>query len=98
MVTVNGPEGYTPLPATATTEVKMAAPVQLRLAGPKRVKVIVPVGATPPERVAVSLMAPPAGTVGEAVVTMAGVALVMTTASAGSLHNVVTAALLASPL
>ncbi|HEX2048138.1 MAG TPA: hypothetical protein VHF27_10255 [Acidimicrobiales bacterium] len=47
-------------------EVKIGGPEQLGLSGPKRVNVIVPVGLTPPDTVAVSVMVPPTGTGGEA--------------------------------
>jgi hypothetical protein len=86
------------LPATALVEVKIAAPLQVALFGPNRVKVIVPAGLTPAESMAVSLTVPPTGTVPDAVVFRVGVALPTTTLSLGSLHKVVTAVLLASPL
>ena len=98
VVTVNAPEGYTPLPATGTVEVKMAAPVHVGLPGPKKVKVMVPVGLTPLERVAVSETDPPAGTDGDGAVTMDGLALATTTLSLAAPQALVTAALLASPL
>ena len=59
---------------------------------------MVPVGATPPDSVALSLMGLPAFTDGDAVVTMAGAALATTTLSLGAPHGLVAPALLASPL
>ncbi len=58
----------------------MAAPVQVGLFGPNRVKVMVPVGpaaggvATPPARVAVSVIGCPGPTGPDAWVTIVGVA------------------------
>src|SRR6185295_12848598 len=63
---------------------------------------MVPVGLLPPARLATSSTCPPTVTVGEAVVTRVGVTgpgpAVTTTDSLASLHAVVTALLLASPL
>ena len=42
-------------------EVNTGVPVQVASPGPKTLKVMVPVGLTPPERVAVSVMVPPTG-------------------------------------
>ena len=55
--------------------VKIGVPVQVRLSGPYRLNVIVPVGATPPARVAVSEIEPPTVTVPEATVTTVGLFL-----------------------
>ncbi len=59
---------------------------------------MVPVGVTPPVRVAVSLITPPTVTVAEAWVVSAGAALVTVTLSLASPHSVVAPPLLASPL
>ena len=95
---VKGSDGYTPLPATVLVEVKIGVPVQVGLAGPNRVKVMVPVGATPPDRVALSEMVPPTCTGAEAVVTMAGVALLTVEVSFWAPQALTTGLLLASPL
>src|SRR5205085_148772 len=63
------------LPLTVLVEVKIGAPLQLALFGPKRVKVIAPVGAAPPERVALSEIFPPTLTPAEACVLIVGLAL-----------------------
>ena len=60
---------------------------------------MVPVGLVAPDRVAVSVIWPPTGTLGDAwVVRLASGVLVTTTDSPGALHGLVTALLLASPL
>jgi hypothetical protein len=72
MVGVKAPEVTDPLPLTVLVEVKAGKPAQLALSGPKRVKVIVPVGLLP-EIVAVSVRATPSGPPGEAVVVSVGI-------------------------
>jgi hypothetical protein len=54
------------LPATVLVEVNVGVPLQVGFPGPNRVKMIVPVGLTPPDSVAVSLTVPPTGTDGDA--------------------------------
>src|SRR5947209_7257 len=71
-----------------------ATTVQVASFGPYRVKVIVPVGLVPRVRCATSFTDPPAATEPLAVVVSAGLALVTTTASAGSAQAVGPAALL----
>jgi hypothetical protein len=83
---------------TVTGEVNTGAPAHVSLLGPNSVKVMVPVGVTPPLSVAVSEIAPPNATLGDAVVLIAGVAWAIVDVSFGALHAPVTAALLASPL
>ena len=56
-----------------------------------------PVGENPPASVAVSVIWPPTGTVGEAWVTRVGRACVTTTDSPASLHGALTGALIPSP-
>ena len=74
--------------------VKIGAPVQVGLPGPKRVKMTVPVGvgagATPPVTVAVSVMCLPRGADAVAEVAMATGAWVTTDASLGAPHGLVT--------
>src|SRR3989442_10547223 len=70
-----------------------ATTVQVASFGPYRVKVIVPVGLVPRVRCATSFTDPPAATEPLAVVVSAGLALVTTTASAGSAQAVGPAAL-----
>src|SRR2546427_6694149 len=62
--------------------------VQVAWSAAYRVKVIVPVGLVPRVRCATSFTDPPAATEPLAVVVSAGLALVTTTASAGSAHAV----------
>jgi hypothetical protein len=62
------------------------------------VKVIVPVGAAPPLNVAVSLIAAPRVTPGEACVVSVVVRLATTTVSFGALQALAVPALFASPL
>src|SRR2546422_5284823 len=71
-----------------------ATTVQVASFGPYRVKVIVPVGLVPRVRCATSFTDPPAATEPLAVVVSAGLALVTTTASAGSAQAVGPAGLL----
>ncbi len=52
---VNGSDVYVPLPATVLVLVEAAAPAHVASSGPKRVKVMVPVGLVPPARMAVSV-------------------------------------------
>jgi hypothetical protein len=66
--------------------------------GPKRLKVTLPVGSEPPERIAVSEMAPPAFTDEVARVVIVGLALPIVEVSAESLQAVEVALLPASPL
>ena len=93
-------DGYTPFPFTVTDEVA-AVPVQLASSGPKRAKLIEPVGLSPPARVAVSLTGTPASTVpAETAVVRVGVIRppVTRTDSAGSRQAVgPSPKLLASP-
>ena len=72
--------------------------MQVALFGPYAVNVIVPVGLTPPDSVPVSLIVPPAGTVAEATVVIAGAAFVTVTDSPGAPQPETAAALFASPL
>ncbi len=95
---MKSPDGYTPLPATVTVEVKIGVPVQVGLSGPKRLKVMVPVGLKPPERVATSLTGWPNATGGATWVTMAGWSWVTTVVSLGAPQGLVEPALLTSPL
>jgi hypothetical protein len=71
--------------------VKIGAPVHVALSGPNSVKVMVPVGLTPPASVAVSVIVPPCVTSDDAWVVIVGVAAVTTDVSLGSLHGVTTA-------
>ena len=96
---VNGAEvavGGGPPASGRLALVKIGAPVQVALSGPKRVKVTVPVGvgagAGAPVTVAVSVMAPPKGTVGVAVVVIVATAWMTTEVSPASLHAEVTGA------
>ena len=54
------------MPVTFLVEVKTAMPPQVASSGPNNCQVIVPVGITPLESVAVSEMLPPTGVVAEA--------------------------------
>ena len=83
-----------PLGLTGTVELDSAVPEQSVV--PKRLNVIVPVGALPPRRVAVSVMEPPMRAVAVARVLMVGLAFAMETSPA-SPHAVATALLLKSP-
>ena len=83
---------------TVTVLVKIDRPVQVASFGPYRLKVIEPVGLTPPASVAESEIAPPMVTGAEAWVTTAGPAWLTTTDSLASLQAPETAALLTSPL
>ena len=96
---VNGPElavGGGPPARGWAALVKIGAPVQVALLGPKRVNVTVPVGAGAgagaPVTVAVSEMAPPKGTVGVATVTIVGVTGVTMEVSPASLQALATEA------
>ena len=88
--------GGGPPPSGRLALVKIGAPAQVALLGPKRVKVTVPVGAGAgagaPVTVAVSETAPPKGTVGVAWVTMVGVTGLTTEVSLASLQELVTGA------
>ncbi len=96
---MNGSEPYVPLPATVLVLVKTDGGVQAALSGPKRVKVMVPVGSVALARVAASATWPPTATDGDAwVVRVATGAPVTTTDSLAALHGLVTATWLASPL
>jgi hypothetical protein len=99
-VGVNGAEVIDPGPLTVRCDVDTGFPEHVASSGPKRVNVIVPVGATPPESIAVSVSCPPTGPPGDAVVVSVGVARrgVNRTASAGSAQSEPAALLLASPL
>lgn len=92
-------ELYSPLdPATVTVAVVTALPLQNVSVGPERRNVIVPVGLKP-VRWAVSWIAPPTGTPGDAVVVSAAVNGLTMTLSLGSLHEVgPTGLFAASPL
>ena len=76
----------------------MAAPLHDPLFGPNSVKVIVPVGDTPPARVAVSEILPPTLIPAEACVLMVGLTLLTVTDSFASLQAPFTPLLLLSPL
>jgi hypothetical protein len=84
------------LPVTGRSDVNTAV-VQDASSGPYRRKVMVPVGAKPPERVALSLSWPPTVTGPDAWVTRVGTTLVTTTDSLASSHDPDTAPLTASP-
>ncbi len=93
--------GYTPLPNTCSVEVNAAVPEHVASSGPKRLKVMVPVGASPPASVAVSVTDPPTATDGDAAVVRVGVMRPVTTTTTDSARSVQiepTALLLASPL
>ncbi len=85
-----------PLPATAAVELNTAV-AQVASSGPKRRKVIVPVGEKPSARVAVSVREPPTVTGPEAWVTRVGDAGLTTTDSPASPQAPDTAWLAASP-
>jgi hypothetical protein len=70
-----------PSPVTVLMEEKAGSPLHSVLPGPKTLNVMVPVGETPPASIAVSKMAPPMVTVGDAVVLMVGLANVTTASS-----------------
>ena len=78
--------------------VKIGGPVQVGLAGPKRVKVTVPVGAGVPVTVAVSRTGLPMGTGLRAEVTMVTGLWVTTDASLGAPHGLVAEGWSTSPL
>ena len=75
----------------------LAVPPQLALFGPKRVKVMLPVGLNPAVSVAVSEMVLPTPAEPEACVVRPGVCLATTTDSLASPHAVAVALLLSSP-
>jgi hypothetical protein len=98
---VNEPDVYVPLPLTETVDVNIGAPVQVGLAGPNKVKVIVPVGELPPLSIAVSLIVPPRAMLGDAVVVIVGEAAAggdTTTLSFTAPHGLVDGLLAPSPL
>jgi hypothetical protein len=99
-VGVNEPDVTDPFPVTGFWLVKTAGPEQVVSPGPKAVKVIVPVGASPPDSTAVSVKDPPSAPPGDAVVARVGAVRrgVASTASAGSMQVVPVGLLLASPL
>ncbi len=72
--------------------------VQVASFGPYSTNVIVPVGAAPPDNVAVSVSTVPIGPPPEAAVTIVGVVFPMSALSPTALHAADTALLLASPL
>ena len=88
--------GGGPPPSGRLALVKIGAPVQVALSGPKTVKVTVPVGvgagAAAPVTVAVSVMEPPRSTVGVAWVVMDATAGETTEFSLASLQELVTGA------
>ena len=93
---MNGPElavGGGPPPRGWAALVKMAAPVQVALSGPNRVKTTVPVGAGagagPPLTVAVSEMGLPMVTVGVAGVTIVATDWATTDVSLAALQGLV---------
>ena len=77
--------------------VNAAAFEQSSSSGPKRWKVISPVGAEPPARVAVSWTEPPMATLAEAAVRSVVSPLATATASSGALQAAVAGALSGSP-
>jgi hypothetical protein len=99
---VNEPDEYDPSPDTVAVELKIGTPVQDGgEPGPNNLNVIVPVGAEPPDSVALSLIAAGTGFVGPAgaaTVEIDGVACVKVTPSLAAVHAALTAALFASPL
>ena len=74
---------------------KKAVPVQVGSDGPNSLKVTLPVGLKPPERVAVSLRVVPIGPPADGVVPIVGVVLVTVAASAA--QGLLTGLLFASP-
>jgi hypothetical protein len=78
--------------------VNSADPVHVALLGPKRLKVMVPVGAMPPARIAVSDIEPPVFAETVAWVVIVGLALVTVEVSLASLQAVEVPLLPASPL
>ena len=82
------------MPETRALPPDVGVPEQVASFGPKTVKVIVPVGPTPPASVAWSEIVPPAVACGVALVVTVGEAFVTTTASAGSAQAVGPAGLL----
>ena len=96
---MNGAEvavGGGPPASGRLTLVKIGAPAQVALSGPKAVKVTVPVGAGAgagaPVTVAVSVIEPPMVTVGVAWVAIVATAGLTTDDSLGSLQRLVTEA------
>jgi hypothetical protein len=88
-----------PFPFTVTDGVNSGIAEQKVSVGPNSSKLMLPVGAKPPLRWAVSKMGPPPRATGaEAVVVSTVVALATTTCSDGSLQAVLSGSLLASPL
>ena len=80
-----------------TVDVNAAVPEQVASSGPNRVKVMVPVGLVPPDRVAKSAIAPPTPTDADAwVVSVTCDGSVTTTDSLGALQGLVMAGLPAS--
>ena len=77
--------------------VDAAVPEHVASFGPKRLKVMVPVGLNPPESVAVSWIEPPRVMAADAVVDRVGVAGVTTTDSLAAPQALVAELLLASP-
>ena len=92
---------YWPLPSTGSGVVNAGVPAQVASSGPKRSKVMVPIGASPPASVAVSVTDPPRATDGDAAVVSVGVTRPVTTTttdSAGSMQSEPAALLFSSPL
>jgi hypothetical protein len=84
------------LAATNLAEVNAGGPAQVVSFGPNNVKVIVPVGFTPPDKVALSVIVPPAATGSDADVATAVFAWETATVSAA--QALATGLSLASPL
>src|SRR3954447_4308087 len=81
---MNGPELYCPFPLISTDDANTGLPPQVASSGPKTVKPIDPVGLEPPDKVAMSEIAPPKMTDVEAWVLREG-AVVTTVTKAESL-------------
>jgi hypothetical protein len=79
-------------------EEKIGSPEQVALLGPKRPKVMVPVGARPPARIAVSEIGLPMFAETVAWVVIVGLALLTVDVSLKSSQDVPDVLLLASPL
>ncbi len=87
-----------PFPLTVRDDVDRTAPLQVASSGPKREKVMVPVGLSAPASTAVALICPSTTVAGDAVVRSVGPAGVTVLAALGSRQAViVTARWLASP-
>jgi hypothetical protein len=89
---------YVPFPVTVAVAVKIAEPLHVASSGPYSLKVIVPVGDWPPDRVAWSVIDAPIVTEAVALVEIDGEALLTVLDSPVSPHEPAIGELLASPL